>query len=125
TGVQTCALPIYLHRHRRGRCAGRAACCGRTFERCGAAPRAGARTLASTGTRKGESGMNTSAETRPPNEADRDFSGVDRARVIAELKKLLPPGALLYDTEDVRPYECDGLSAYRQLPLAVALPSTE
>ncbi len=34
----------------------------------------------------------------------------------------MPPDALLYRREDLRPYECDGLSAYRQLPLAVALP---
>ncbi len=27
--------------------------------------------------------------------------------------------------EDLRPYECDGLAAYRALPLVVALPSTE
>ncbi|MDF3034947.1 MAG: glcD [Paucimonas sp.] len=35
------------------------------------------------------------------------------------------PGYLLYDEEDTRPYECDGLSAYRQLPMIVALPETE
>lgn len=68
--------------------------------------------------------MNTTQET-PPNVADRDFSGVERARVIAALTPLLPSGALIYDTEGLRPYECDGLSAYRQLPLAVALPTTE
>src|SRR6202008_4997498 len=27
--------------------------------------------------------------------------------------------------EDVTPYECDGLSAYRQVPMVVALPDTE
>lgn len=69
--------------------------------------------------------MNAPIKTLPPNEADRDFSMIDRTRVVAELTKLLPPGALLYETEEVRPYECDGLSVYRQVPLAVALPSTE
>jgi glycolate oxidase len=29
---------------------------------------------------------------------------------------------VLHEAEDLHPYECDGLSAYRQLPLAVALP---
>ena len=33
--------------------------------------------------------------------------------------------ALLYQTEDTTPYECDGLTAYRQRPLLVALPETE
>src|SRR5690606_7735059 len=32
---------------------------------------------------------------------------------------------LMYETEDLRPYECDGLAAYRALPLVVALPTTE
>ena len=69
--------------------------------------------------------MNAPIETSPPNEADRDFSTVDQTRVVAALSKLLPADALLHEVEDLRPYECDGLSAYRQLPLAVALPSTE
>ncbi|AUN95596.1 FAD-linked oxidase C-terminal domain-containing protein [Pseudazoarcus pumilus] len=68
--------------------------------------------------------MNTMLDAAP-NVAERDFSGIDRARVIAALSPLLPPGALIYDTEDVRPYECDGLTAIRQLPMVVALPETE
>ena len=32
---------------------------------------------------------------------------------------------MLFDHEDVKPYECDGLSAYRQVPMVVALPETE
>jgi glycolate oxidase len=32
---------------------------------------------------------------------------------------------VLFDREDVKPYECDGLSAYKQLPAIVALPRTE
>jgi len=45
--------------------------------------------------------------------------------VINALKAIQPPVALLHDSEDVRPYECDGLSAYRRLPMVVALPETE
>jgi len=41
---------------------------------------------------------------------------------LKELRALLPPEALLCDETDLRPYECDGLSAYRALPAAVALP---
>jgi len=58
-------------------------------------------------------------------EREQDFSDVDRAALIAALAAILPPGALLHDEEDLKPYECDGLSAYRRLPLAVALPETE
>ena len=32
--------------------------------------------------------------------------------------------SVLADEESLRPYECDGLSAYRRLPLAVVLPDT-
>ena len=45
--------------------------------------------------------------------------------VVAALAAVLPPHALLWQGEDTVPYECDGLTAYRQLPLAVALPETE
>lgn len=48
-----------------------------------------------------------------------------RARLIEALATLLPPDGLLVSEEDMRPYECDGLSAYRRLPLAVALPNNE
>lgn len=48
-----------------------------------------------------------------------------RAEVVAALTPLLPAHALLWQNEDTVPYECDGLTAYRELPLAVALPETE
>jgi glycolate oxidase len=38
---------------------------------------------------------------------------------------ILPAHCLLVDDEDLRPYECDGLTAYRELPLAVCLPESE
>jgi len=47
------------------------------------------------------------------------------AAFLAALRAALPPSCVLSETEDTRPYECDGLSAYRQLPMAVALPSDE
>jgi len=58
--------------------------------------------------------------TAPP--ADR---AQQLARVVAALEPLLPAHALLWQREDTVPYECDGLTAYRQVPLAVALPETE
>jgi len=48
-----------------------------------------------------------------------------RQQVVERLKALLPPHALLFREEDVRPYECDALSAFRQMPMVVALPETE
>jgi glycolate oxidase len=45
--------------------------------------------------------------------------------VVSALSAVLPAHALLWQGEDTVPYECDGLTAYRQLPLAVALPETE
>ncbi|MDO4233138.1 MAG: FAD-binding protein, partial [Lautropia sp.] len=45
--------------------------------------------------------------------------------VIDGLKGILPDGAVLHREEDLRPYECDGLSAYRQLPPVVVLPDDE
>jgi glycolate oxidase len=41
------------------------------------------------------------------------------------LARVLPPHALLYRAEDTAAYECDGLTAYRQKPLLVALPESE
>jgi glycolate oxidase len=48
-----------------------------------------------------------------------------QAAVVAALEPLLPRGALLWHREDTTPYECDGLTAYRQRPLVVALPESE
>ena len=53
---------------------------------------------------------------------------VDPARqreVVTALRAVLPPRCILFDAEDTRPYECDGLAAYRQLPMVVTLPDTE
>ena len=40
-----------------------------------------------------------------------------------ELAAVLPGDGLLSSTEAKRPYECDGLSAYQEIPRVVALPS--
>jgi glycolate oxidase len=45
--------------------------------------------------------------------------------VVKALRAFLPQRAILHEEEDTRPYECDGLTAYRQLPMVVALPETE
>ena len=46
-------------------------------------------------------------------------------RVVQELSRHLPAHALLWHREDTVPYECDGLTAYRERPLVVALPEDE
>ncbi len=48
-----------------------------------------------------------------------------QAEVVQALQKVLPAHALLWHNEDTVPYECDGLTAYRERPLVVALPETE
>ncbi|WP_246232874.1 FAD-linked oxidase C-terminal domain-containing protein [Usitatibacter rugosus] len=48
-----------------------------------------------------------------------------RAAVATALAATLPRTSVLADGEDLKPYECDGLSAYRQTPLVAAIPATE
>ena len=48
-----------------------------------------------------------------------------QAEVAGRLAAILPAASVLSREEDTRPYECDGLSAYRQLPMVVALPANE
>src|ERR1700756_2732550 len=63
--------------------------------------------------------MNSPTDTNALARAER------QAQVVAALAPLLPAGALLWHAESTTPYECDGLTAYRQRPLVVALPETE
>ncbi|MDE2600590.1 MAG: FAD-binding protein [Rhodocyclaceae bacterium] len=56
---------------------------------------------------------------------DPRFAAVDGAAVLAALRPCVAADALLHTTEEMRPYECDGLAAFRQLPLAVVLPANE
>ena len=48
----------------------------------------------------------------------------DKQIIVNALCKFLPADAVLHEQEDMRPYECDGLTAYRKLPLVVVLPTT-
>jgi len=54
----------------------------------------------------------------PPLKSRQDF-------IVGLLKPILSEESLLWEPEDTIPYDCDGLTAYRQMPLAVALPQTE
>ena len=46
-----------------------------------------------------------------------------KGAVVRALQGVLSPGAVLHSDEELLPYECDGLSAYRQRPMAVVLPT--
>ena len=48
-----------------------------------------------------------------------------QAKLVESIRPYLPKNGLLWKPEDTIPYECDGLAAYRRMPLAVALPETE
>ncbi len=65
--------------------------------------------------------VNTSESTQ--------IAGVNRRarqqQVVDALSQHLPAHALLWHNEDTTPYECDGLTAYRERPMVVALPETE
>ncbi len=47
-----------------------------------------------------------------------------RAEIVAELKRIVPGEGVIASEESMRPYESDGLTAYRQLPMVVVLPET-
>lgn len=48
----------------------------------------------------------------------------DREQLIATLQAIQPQPLILTKPEELKPYECDGLSAYRKIPLVVILPET-
>ena len=47
-----------------------------------------------------------------------------RQQIIEGLGRLVAPEALIVSEDERRAFETDGLTAYRQMPLAVVLPST-
>ncbi|MEK9776112.1 MAG: FAD-linked oxidase C-terminal domain-containing protein [Quisquiliibacterium sp.] len=68
--------------------------------------------------------MNAPIELKHANIAEPPAVGRQEL-VVDRLREVLAPHALLFREEDTRPYECDGLSAFRQLPMVVALPEDE
>jgi glycolate oxidase len=63
--------------------------------------------------------------TASPQEVTSLQRSEQQAKVVKGLTAHLPAHALLWNNEDTTPYECDGLTAYRQRPLVVALPEDE
>ena len=54
---------------------------------------------------------------------DPTFGPVNREALIRRLSAILPSDRLITSVESMRPYESDGLAAYRSLPAVVALPA--
>ena len=46
-------------------------------------------------------------------------------QLLPLLREVLPDSTIFYDPEDLRPFECDGLSAYKERPTLVVLPETK
>ncbi|GHB22636.1 lactate dehydrogenase [Pseudovibrio japonicus] len=47
-----------------------------------------------------------------------------RSKIVADLQKIVPGEGVICDQIEMRPYETDAFTAYRQLPLVVVLPET-
>jgi glycolate oxidase len=47
-----------------------------------------------------------------------------RARIVATLRQIVPGEGVIATEREMRPFESDGLTAYRQLPMVVVLPET-
>ena len=48
----------------------------------------------------------------------------DKETLLGMLRKVVPANIILSSDEDIKPYECDGLSVYKQRPLLVVMPHT-
>jgi len=62
----------------------------------------------------------SAAQTSAPELVSADL----QSKVVLALSKVLAAEDILYTPEDTTPYECDGLTAYRQRPLCVVIPKT-
>lgn len=59
-----------------------------------------------------------------PNPQPAKIDAAEKQSLIDSLQAFLPSASVLHREEELRPYECDALSAYRQLPLITVLPET-
>jgi len=53
------------------------------------------------------------------------MAGPEVTEIAAALRAVLPADCILERAEERRPYECDGLTVFRELPAVVVLPRTE
>src|SRR5918995_3339344 len=47
-----------------------------------------------------------------------------REQIVTRLREIVPGEGVIADADELRAYECDGLTAYRAVPMAVVLPTT-
>jgi glycolate oxidase len=47
-----------------------------------------------------------------------------RGEIVAAMRQIVPGEGVISDADELRAFECDGLMAYRQLPMIVVLPET-
>lgn len=57
-------------------------------------------------------------------ESERKSHTVNRSEFIRKLDRVLPAESIISQHEALKPYECDGLSAYHQVPWLVVLPDS-
>jgi glycolate oxidase len=60
-----------------------------------------------------------------PNEEETTRCAARRAQVAGALARVLPKSSILTRREETAPFECDGLTAFRETPMVVALPQTD
>jgi glycolate oxidase len=68
--------------------------------------------------------MNAAIDPQLLQPAQRSAPATPLAQILPALQAVLPRHAILWHDEDTVPYECDGLTAYRQRPMCVVLPET-
>lgn len=59
-----------------------------------------------------------------PHASEKILHQVQKKDLIRDLRDFLPDSAILSDTEELKPYECDGLAAFRCVPWLVLLPDS-
>lgn len=57
-----------------------------------------------------------------PTTTPADITSGQKAEICERLQQILPKHCVLLEKSELSPYECDGLSAYRQQPMVVVLP---
>jgi glycolate oxidase len=62
--------------------------------------------------------------TIQPHQSEKIFHNIDKNELLGELGRILPKTSVLSKTEQLKPFECDGLSAYHCEPWIVVLPET-
>jgi len=68
--------------------------------------------------------MDTSTLSRATAPIDSQQRLLRQRELVDALQRVLPAQDLLWHDESLAPFECDGLSAYRERPLVVAMPRT-